>query len=223
MGTCPPKSDHRDPSPHSRKDKSVSALRWMVRHLLGSAGASFSVQKFFDSLPQDCTSHSKVADATPDHVARTRSHTVRCPPRPRPLRAPFAQRLLAIANLSSFARILTDSSLRFRAVAMSRRLQALPANWCNFAISDGVQGWRWRSNRSFMGSWVRSRRPANAPCAVATCDATAGRELRTLHEAMREYPTATAHLVALDDRGLPRATPAGTRAQAAAKGFLAAP
>jgi hypothetical protein len=40
MGTCPPQSDNRDPSYHSQKDKSVSALRWMVRHLLGNAGAS---------------------------------------------------------------------------------------------------------------------------------------------------------------------------------------
>ena len=200
--------------------KSVSALRWMVRHLLGNAGASFSVQKFFDSLKSQGlkvgkdTLHDLLAYLTDCFLVRT--VWLETDSERRRMVNPRKVYPVDSGLIATFDRSGKPNLGHALETAVLVELERRGAEVTYVKTTDGFEV-------DFLARFPGSPPQLIQVAASAADPQTAERELRALHEAMREQPNATAHLVVLDDSGLPRATPSGIRAVAAADWFLGAP
>lgn len=198
--------------------KSVSALRWMVRHLLGNAGSSFSVQKFFDSLKSQGlkvgkdTLHDLLAHLTDCFLVRT--VWLETDSERRRMVNPRKVYPVDSGLIATFDRSGKPNLGHALETAVLIELERRGAEVTYVKTADGFEV-------DFLARFPGSPPQLIQVAASATDPQTADRELRALDAAMRELPDASAHLVVLDDSGLPPRTPTGIRAQAAADWFLA--
>lgn len=173
----------------------VTALRWLVRHLLGNAGAQFSVQKFFDALKSQGlrigkdTLHDLLAHLTDCFLVRTvwieADSERRRMVNPRKV-YPVDPGLIPVFDRSGKANI--GHALE---TAVLIELERRGAEITYVRTQDGHEV-------DFL-----ARLPAQSPqliqvAADVTEAATAERELRALREAARDVRGASMHLIVLD-------------------------
>lgn len=198
----------------------VAGLRWMVRHLLGNAGATFSVEKFYAALKSQGLSISK------DSVHQLLGYLQDC----------FLVRLVWIESDSERRRMVNprkaypvDPGL---ISVFDRTGRANTGHALETAVLVELE------RRGLEVTYVRTaeghevdflaRRPGGPAeliqvCADASDEATANRELRALAEAGRLFPRARRVLLTLTQDGLPRRVPRGIVAQPVYEWLLAAP
>lgn len=190
----------------------VAGLRWLVRHLLGNAGASFSVEKFYAALKTQGFAISK------DTVHQLLSHLEDC----------FLVRLLWMEAASERQRMVNprkaypiDAGL---IPVYDRSGRANRGHALETAVLIELQ------RRRCMVTWVRTpggfevdflaREPAGRQwliqvCADASEPDTAKRELRALEEAGARFPGARQLLLTLTRDGAPSAAPPAVTVQPA--------
>lgn len=196
---------------------SVTALRWLVRHLLGNAGGSFSVQKFFDALKSQGlrvgkdTLHDLMAHLTDCFLVRTvwieTDSERRRMVNPRKV-YPVDPGLIPVFDRSGKANL--GHALE---AAVLIELERRGAEVTYVRTTDGHEV-------DFL-----ARLPGAAPqliqVAASVLDpGTAERELRGLRDAGRELPQATRHLIVLDRDGAPAESPEGVQLHTAVDWLL---
>jgi len=195
----------------------VTALRWMVRHLLGNAGARFSVEKFYASLKSQGVSVSK------DTVHHLLAHVADC----------FLVRTVWMESASERQRMVNprkvypvdpglittfDRSGRTNvghaletAVLIELERRRLDVTYVRTASGYEVD---------FLTKDASGRMELIQVCADASDPDTAGRELRALSDAGAMYPHATRRLLTMTHDGAPAETPADTVVQTAYEWLL---
>jgi predicted AAA+ superfamily ATPase len=196
----------------------VSGLRWLVRHLLGNAAASFSVEKFYAALKSQGIAISK------DTVHQLLSHLEDC----------FLLRLVWMESNSERQRMVNprkaypvDSGL---IQVYDRSGRANLGHALETAVLIELQ------RRRCSVSYVRTpggfevdflaRNPAGGQwliqvCADASDTETAARELRALAEAALQFPRAQQMLLTLNRDGGPSGAPGEVTVQPAYQWMLA--
>jgi predicted AAA+ superfamily ATPase len=196
----------------------VVGLRWLVRHLLGNAAASFSVEKFYAALKSQGIAISK------DTVHQLLSHLEDC----------FLLRLVWMESKSERQRMVNprkaypvDTGL---IQVYDRSGRANIGHALETAVLIELQ------RRRCSVSYVRTpggfevdflaRDPAGEQwliqvCADASDPETAARELRALAEAARQFPLAQQLLLTLNRDGGPAQAPPEVSVQPAYQWMLA--
>lgn len=195
----------------------VTALRWMVRHLLGNAGGSFSVQKFFDSLKSQGLRigkdalHDLLAYLTDCFLVRTvwieTDSERRRMVNPRKV-YPVDPGLIPVFDRSGKANL--GHALE---TAVLIELERRGAEITYVRTSDGHEV-------DFL-----ARLPGEPPQLIQVAAnvvdaATAERELRGLQGAGLELPRASRHLIVLDRDGVPATVPPDVHVHTAADWLL---
>jgi predicted AAA+ superfamily ATPase len=194
-----------------------TALRWLVRHLLGNAGGSFSVQKFFDALKSQGLRLAK--DSLHDLVA----HLNDC----------FLVRTVWLETESERRRMVNPRKIYPVDPAFIRLFD--PARRANVGHTLEAAVLIELERRGAAVTYVRTEAGhevdflARFPdgtveliqvAAAAVQERTMEREVRALAEAKPSFPGCTAHLVVLDQDGLPPSLPRGITAHAATEWLL---
>jgi hypothetical protein len=190
----------------------VAGLRWLVRHLLGNAGALFSVEKFYAALKSQGISISK------DTVHQLMGHLQDC----------FLVRTVWMEAGSERKRMVNprkaypvDPGLipvfdRTGRANLGHALETavlveLERRRAEVSYVKTPQG----HEVDFFARYPFGEGELIQVCADTTAAETAGRELRALMEAGRLFPRARKRLLTLTQDGLPREVPAGVLAQPA--------
>jgi hypothetical protein len=195
----------------------VAGLRWLVRHLLGNAGASFSVEKFYAALKAQGFAISK------DTVHQLLAHLEDC----------FLIRLVWMEAKSERQRMVNprkaypvDAGL---IPLYDRSGRANRGHALETAVLVELQ------RRRCLVTYVRTeggfevdflaREPAGRQwliqvCADASDPQTAARELRALAEAGAKFPEARQLLLTLTRDGAPAEAPRGVTVQPAYQWML---
>ncbi len=198
----------------------TAGLRWMVRHLLGNAGSTFSVEKFYAALRSQGLSISK------DTVHQLLAHLQDC----------FLVRLVWIEADSERRRMVNprkaypvdpglipvfDRSGRAHtghaletAVLVELERRGLEVTYVRTPEGHEVD---------FLARRTGGETDLIQVCADASDPATAARELRALEEAARLFPKARRVLLTLTHDALPRLVPRGILAQPVYEWLLGAP
>jgi len=195
----------------------VAGLRWLVRHLLGNAAGMFSVSKFHAALRSQGLGVSK--STVHEHLGF--------------LEDCFLVRLVWVDAASERRRMVNPR----KAFPVDPGLIPVfdPSGRANVghALETAIllelerRGKRVTYVRTAEGHEVDflARGPGGESeliqvAADASDPATAGRELRALQEAAKEYPSSTRRLLTLTQDGLPAEVPAGVLAQPAYEWLL---
>lgn len=195
----------------------VTALRWLIRHLLANAGAQFSVQKFFDALKSQGlriakdTLHDLLAHLTDCFLVRTvwieADSERRRMVNPRKV-YPVDPGLIPVFDRSGKANL--GHALE-TAVLIELERRGAEVTYVRTKAGHEVD--------------FLARLPGESPqliqvAADVTSPATAERELRALREAAQETPRASLHLIVLDRDSGPAELPPDIRVHSAADWFL---
>ncbi len=198
----------------------VAGLRWLVRHLLGNAGALFSVEKFYAALKSQGLSISK------DTVHQLMGYLQDCflvrtvwmeadSERRRmvnPRKAyPVDPGLIPVFDRTGRANL--GHALE-TAVLIELERRRAEVSYVKTAEGHEVD---------FLARYPSGEQELIQVCADASAAETAGRELRALAEAGRAFPRAARRLLTLLQEGVPRDTPAGIVAQPAYVWMLTPP
>ncbi len=199
---------------------SITALRWLVRHLLGNAGTLFSVQKFFASLKSQGlkigkdTVHQLVAYLEDCFLVRTvwieSDSERRRMVNPRKV-YPIDPGLIAVFDRSGKANV--GHALE-TAVLLELERRGATVTYVRTASGFEVD---------FLARFPAGDVELIQVAAEASRGETAARELRALQEARSLFPAAAPRLVVMNSDGLPADVPVGIVAQAATEWFLAEP
>jgi predicted AAA+ superfamily ATPase len=198
----------------------VVGLRWLVRQLLGSAGAMFSAEKFFAALKSQGVSISK------DTVHQLLAHLEDC----------FLVRTVWMESASERQRMVNprkaypvDPGLipvfdRTGRANTGHALETvvlleLERRGCEVTYVRTAGGYE----VDFLARSPESMEELIQVTTDATDAATAARELRALQEAARTHPRAKLRLLVLTEDSMPPEIPAGVQAQPAYEWLLAAP
>lgn len=198
----------------------VVGLRWLVRHMLGNAGAMFSAEKFFAALKSQGVSIAK------DTVHQLVAHLEDC----------FLVRTVWMEAASERQRMVNprkaypvdpglipvfDRSGRSNIghvleTAVMLELERRGAEITYVRTAEGFEV-------DFLARLPGGGAELIQVAADATAPETAERELRALEAVGRQYPKAARRLLTLTRDGLPDAVPAGILAQPAYEWLLAKP
>lgn len=198
----------------------VAGLRWLVRHLIGNAASSFSVEKFYGALKSQGIAISK------DTIHQLLAHLEDC----------FLVRLVWMEAASERQRMVNprkaypvDQGLipvfdRTGRANLGHALETavlieLERRRCSVTYV------RTRGGREvdFLARDLEGRSELIQVTADASDPATAEREVRGLVEALAEHPGARARLLAATRDALPRDVPPPIVAQSAIEWLLEAP
>lgn len=199
--------------------RNVTALRWMVRHLLGNAAGSFSVQKF----------HARLKSQGVPVAKDTLHELLAC------LEDCFLVRVLEVESASARRRMVNprkaypaDTGL---IPVFDRSGQANVGHALETAVLVDLE------RRRCEVAYVRTRQGhevdflARSPCGrtelIQVCAdisdrATAAREFRALEGAAAEFPGARQLLLTLTRDGLPAEAPSGVEVRPAYEWMLSA-
>jgi hypothetical protein len=200
------------------KVTNVAGLRWLVRHLLGNAAGSFSVEKFYNALKSQGFTISK------DTVHQLLSHLEDC----------FLVRTVSMESSSERQRMVNprkvypvdpglipvfDHSGRANLghaleTAVLIELERRGATVTYVRTSEGYEV-------DFLARWPGREPELVQVCADATTEDAGKRELRALAEAGSQFPRAAARLLVLSRDALPAEVPPGVVAQPAYEWMLA--
>jgi predicted AAA+ superfamily ATPase len=196
----------------------VAGLRWLVRHLLGTAAGLFSVEKFYAALKSQGLSISK------DTVHQLLGYLEDC----------FLVRTVWVEAASERQRMVNPRKAYPVDPGLIQVFDRTGRANLGHALETAVlvelerRGMRVTYVRTPQGHEVDflARRPTGEDeliqvCADATDAATAERELRALGEAGRLYPKATKRLLTLTRDALPPGAPPEIVAQPAYEWMLA--
>ncbi len=196
----------------------VAGLRWLVRHLLGTAAGLFSVEKFYAALRSQGLSISK------DTVHQLLGYLEDC----------FLVRTVWVEAASERQRMVNPRKAYPVDPGLIQVFDRTGRANLGHALETAVlvelerRGMRVTYVRTPQGHEVDflARRPTGEDeliqvCADATDAATAERELRALDEAGRLYPKATKRLLTLTRDALPPGAPPEIVAQPAYEWMLA--
>ena len=198
--------------------RNVTALRWLVRHLLGNAGSTFSVEKFHAALRSQGlpvgrdTLHEYLAHLEDCYLVRVvwmesaseRQRMVN------PRKAyPVDPGLIPVFDRSGRANVghaletavLIELERRRREVTYVRTQEGYEVDFLARDAGGGME--------------------LIQVCADASDPATAARELRALAAAGDRFPRAGKRLITLTGDAFPSQRPAGVAVQAAAEWLLA--
>lgn len=197
----------------------IAPLRWLVRHLLGNAGARFSVQKFFDALKSQGmrvgkdTLHDLLDHVNDAFLVRTvwleTDSERRRRVNPRKV-YPVDPGLIPVFDRSG-KRNLGHALENAVLIELERR----GAEVTYVITQDGFEV-------DFLARMPGGTTELIQVTADATDPATAQRELRALAAAKAETGVAKARLIALTTDALPAQVPRGIKAIGAAEWFLGA-
>ena len=196
----------------------MTALRWLVRHLLGNAGSTFSVEKFHAVLRSQGlpvardTLHEYLAYLEDCYLVRvvwmeSDSERQRMA---NPRKAyPVDPGLIPVFDRSGRANVghaletavLIELERRRREVTYVRTPEGYEVDFLARDATGGIE--------------------LIQVCADASDTATAARELRALAAAGSQFPRADKRLITLTGDAVPLQPPAGTTVQAAAEWLLA--
>ncbi len=196
----------------------VAGLRWMVRHLLGNAGGTFSVEKFYSALKSQGMSISK------DTVHQTLSYLEDC----------FLVRTVWIETDSERRRMVNprkayplDPGLIpvFDRSGRANTGHALETAVLIELERRGMDVTYVRTPEGHEVDFLARKATGEAELIQVSADptdaATAERELRALEEAGRLFPKARRRLLTLTRDALPPTVPRGIRVQPAYEWMLA--
>jgi len=196
---------------------SVTALRWMVRHLLGNAGASFSVQKFFFALKSQGlrvgkdTVHELLAHLADCFLVRTvwldTDSERRRMVNPRKV-YPVDPGLIPVFDRSGKANL--GHALE-TAVLIELERRGAEVSYVRTEAGHEVD---------FLARFPDGTRELIQVAADATAPDTAERELRSLVAAKKQLRGGRARLVTLTEDGFPSSLPRGVSAHAATDWLL---
>lgn len=195
----------------------VPALRWLVRHLLGNAAASFSVEKFFAALKSQGIKVGK--DTVHQHLA----HLEDC----------FLVRTVSIESESERKRMVNPRKVypvdpglipvfdRTGRGALGHALETavfleLERRRCDVTYVRTPEG----REIDFLARAPDGAVELIQVCADATHPETAERELRALEEGVRLYPRATCRLLVATADATPARAPVGVIVQPAYEWLL---
>ena len=198
--------------------RNVTALRWLVRHLLGNAGATFSVEKFHGALRSQGvpvardTLHEYLAYLEDCYLVRVvwMESTSERQRMVNPRKAyPVDPGLIPVFDRSGRANlghaletaVLVELERRRREVTYVRTAEGYEVDFLARDAAGGME--------------------LIQVCADASDTATATRELRALAAAGNRFPRAGKRLITLTGDAVPVQPPAGTTVQAAAEWLLA--
>ncbi len=198
--------------------RNVIGLRWLVRHLLGNAAASFSVEKFYAALKSQGLAISK------DTVHQLLGHLVDC----------FLVRIVWMESTSERQRMVNPRKVypvdpglipvfdRSGRANIGHALEAAVLIELERRRLD-VTYVRTRSNYEvdFLARDPHGKADLIQVCADASDPVTAKRELRALVEAGKQHPNARKRLLTLTRDGAPGETPSDVLAQPAYEWMLA--
>ncbi len=198
----------------------ITALRWLVRHMLANAGGLFSVEKFHAALKSQGIAVAR------DSVHQLVGHLQDC----------FLVRLVWMESESERQRMVNprkaypvDPGLiplfdRTGRANLGHALETavlieLERRRSEVTYVRTRQGFE----VDFLARGADGSRELIQVCADASDPATAEREMRALSEAGEQFPDARMRLLTLDRHGLPETAPAGVLAQEAAAWMLRHP
>ena len=190
----------------------VTGLRWLIRHLLGNAGSSFSVEKFHAALKSQGIAIGR------DTVHQLLGHLEDC----------FLVRLVWMESKSERQRMVNprkaypvDPGLipvfdRTGRANIDHALETavlieLERRRCEVTYVRTADGFE----VDFLVRTAAGDRELIQVCADASDPATTQRELRGLASAANEFPDATLRLLTLTRDGLPTESPPGVVAEPA--------
>lgn len=189
----------------------VTGLRWLVRHLLGNAAGSFSVEKFHASLKSQGlaisrdTLHQLLAHLEDCFLVRT--VWVDAASERRRMANPRKSFPVDPALIPIFDRTGRANVGHALETAVLLELERRGAEVAYVRTPEGHEV-------DFLARYA-GREELIQVCADASGADTAARELRALAEAGKQYPRATKRLLALSDDVLPRERPRDVLAQPA--------
>ena len=193
-----------------------AALRWMVRQLLGTAGGSFSLNKFYNDLrgqgihvAKD-TLHAYLSHLEDSFLIRTIGIAAESERRRRvnPRKAyPVDPGLIPVFDRSGKANLghALETAI---ALELERRGAEI-----TYVRTDGGH------EVDFLARYPEGRQELIQVCANLDSDASREREIRSLIEAYREYPRATLHVIVLNVSAVPD-MPSGITVRAASAWLL---
>lgn len=197
----------------------VTALRWMVRHLLGNAGARFSVEKFYASLKSQGVGVSK------DTVHQLLAHVADC----------FLVRTVWMESASERQRMVNPRKVYPVDPGLIRTFDRTGRTNIGHALETAVliELERRRCDVTYVGTPsgyevdflakdANGRMDLIQVCADASDPDTADRELRALSDAGALYPHATRRLLTMSHDGAPAEAPPDTIVQPAYEWLLGA-
>lgn len=198
--------------------RNATGLRWLVRHLLSNAAASFSVEKFHAALRSQGVSISR------DTVHQLLAHLVDC----------FLVRVVWMESSSERQRLVNprkaypaDAGLIpvFDRSGRANTGHALETAVLVELERRGLDITYVRTDEGFEVDFLARSASGEMEliqvCADSSDPATAEREMRALAAAGERFPAARRSLLTLTRDGLPRETPAGVTAMPAYEWFLA--
>ncbi len=177
-----------------------TALRWMVRHLLGAAAGMFSVQKFYNDLRSQgiavakSTLHAYVSHLEDAFLIRTL-----------PIAAESARRRMVNPRkvypvdpglIPLFDRAGRANEGHALETVVALELERRGAETCYVRTRDGFEV-------DFLARFPDNAEQLIQACAHLDAPGTCEREVRSLLGASAEYPRATLHLVTLTDTSAP--------------------
>jgi predicted AAA+ superfamily ATPase len=199
------------------KVSNVTGLRWLVRHLLGNAGALFSVEKFYAALKSQGVAISK------DTVHQLLTYLQDC----------FLVRMVWMESASERQRMVNprkaypvDSGL---IPVFDRSGRANLGYALETAVLIELERRRYTVTYvrtptgyevDFLARGVGGDAELIQVCADASDPATATRELRALNEAADAHPQARCRLLTLTRDGMPAEAPPGIIVQPAYEWLL---
>lgn len=195
----------------------ISALRWLVRHLLGNAAGSFSVEKFYAALKSQGLRTSK--DSLHDYLAY--------------LEDCFLVRTVSLESASARQRMVNPRKAYPVDSGLIPVFDRTGRSNLGHALETVVLIELERRRREV--TYVRTaggyevdflaRCPGEPPeliqvCANLTDPETSRRELRAMAEAGMSHPTAIRRILTLTSDGMPSEAPAGVIVQPAYEWLL---
>lgn len=190
----------------------VTALRWLVRHLLGNAASPFSVERFHGALKSQGiavgrdTLHEMLARLQDCFLVRTlwMESTSERQRMVNPRKAyPIDPGLIPI-----FDRTGRGNQGHALETVVLLELERRQADVTYVRTAEGHEV-------DFLARHPDGRVELIQVCADASNQETAARELRALVEARREFPTAIPRILVATQAGLPAVVPDGTTAEPA--------
>lgn len=198
----------------------VTGLRWLVRHLLGNAAATFSVEKFYAALKSQGLAISK------DTVHQLLAHLEDC----------FLVRLVWTESASERQRMVNPRKAYPVDPALIALFDRTGRSNIGHALETAVLIELERRRASvtyartsaghevdFVARGLDGEMELIQVCADASDPVTAERELRALAEAGETFPGARQRLLTLTRDGAPARAPAGVLVQPAYEWMLAEP